>query len=139
LLWFAQSIQHNDANWIVQDANIPELVADNASDAVREIISKLTFTGAIQRKHEFDVLRSILKRESLGSTGIGGGIAIPHASHSSVDHPVGATGVSREGIDFNSVDSQPVHVVFLYLLPVDQPEESAKAMQQIARSVRGGG
>ena len=62
-----------------------------------------------------------MKREELGSTGIGRGVAVPHTKHPSVDRLIGTVGVSQEGIDFQSLDGEKVHLFFLLVSPPDRP------------------
>ena len=74
----------------------------------------------------------ILEREYKGSTGIGKGIAIPHARTAGVKSLVGALGVSRRGIDFESEDGQPCHMVFLILAPPEESTTYLKALSAVA-------
>jgi PTS system nitrogen regulatory IIA component len=69
------------------------------------------------------ILSELLKRETLGSTGTGGGIAIPHARIPGLDKPFGILVRLRQPIDFNAIDSQPVDLLFLLLLPVTSDKE----------------
>lgn len=67
------------------------------------------------------VLASLLKREELGSTGLGNGIAVPHAAVNGVEEPVAVLGLSRNGVDFAALDGESVHLVFLLLTPKENP------------------
>jgi len=73
-----------------------------------------------------------LEREYKGSTGIGKGIAIPHARTTGVSSLVGALGISRQGIDFESEDGQPCHLVFLILAPPEESTTYLKALSAVA-------
>ena len=77
-----------------------------------------------------------MKREELGSTGIGKGIAVPHTKHPSVSKLVGTVGVSADGIDFNSLDGEKVHLLFLLISPPDLPVEHLRALENISRQLR---
>ncbi|HQO38148.1 MAG TPA: PTS sugar transporter subunit IIA [Candidatus Omnitrophota bacterium] len=81
------------------------------------------------------ILRSLLDREQQGSTGIGSGVAVPHARLEGLTEPVLFVGVSRQGIDFASSDRQPVHIVILLLTPVSEIGASLKILAHIARMV----
>jgi len=81
-------------------------------------------------------LRAIRDREAKGTTGIGGGVAIPHGKHEAVSSLVAALGTSPDGIEFDAVDGEPVHVVFLLLAPVDDPGPHVRALAEIARLVQ---
>ena len=136
LLWFAQSILGDQIDVLAPDAIIPDLRATTEPDAIREIVSKLSAVRAIDREHEEDITESILKREDLGSTGVGYGFAIPHAKHVSADRVIGAMAISRNGVDFNSLDDRPVHTIFLLVLPLDRPDDHLRALERIATYIR---
>ena len=70
-----------------------------------------------------EVLAAILKREELASTGIGGGVAVPHARHPGVAAAVGAIAHFKSGVDFESLDGEPVNVICLLVSPADRPDE----------------
>jgi PTS system fructose-specific IIA component/PTS system nitrogen regulatory IIA component len=77
-----------------------------------------------------------LNREELGSTGIGRGVAVPHTKHGSVEQLVGTVGVSREGVDFDSLDGEKVFVLFLLVSPLDRPGDHLRALENISRQLR---
>jgi nitrogen PTS system EIIA component len=79
---------------------------------------------------------SLLKRELLGSTGTGGGIAIPHARIPGLDKPFGTLLRLRQPIDFDAIDDQPVDLIFLLLLPVASNNEQLNALASVARVLR---
>jgi PTS system fructose-specific IIC component len=81
-------------------------------------------------------LRAIQTREEQGTTGIGTGIAVPHAKHGSIPSLMAALGVSREGIEFDSIDGEPVHLVVLLLANINEPGPHLQALVEIARLVR---
>jgi len=78
------------------------------------------------------LIDDILEREYKGSTGIGKGIAIPHARTTGVKSLVGALGISRKGIDFESEDGRPCHMVFLILAPPEESTAYLKALSAVA-------
>ena len=86
--------------------------------------------------HEDLVAREILKRETLGSTGTGGGIAIPHARFSEIAKPFGLLARVRKAIAFEAIDGEPVDVVFLLLLPAAAGSEQLNALASVARRLR---
>ena len=79
---------------------------------------------------------ALLDREKLGSTGIGRGVAVPHAKHRSIDRIVGLVGLSRSGVDFGSIDGEPVYVFFLLLSSREQSAEHLQALERIATVLR---
>ena len=82
------------------------------------------------------ILAELLKREDLGSTGMGGGVAIPHARFHQVTKPFGVLARLRKSIDFDEVDGNPVDTVFLLLLPDAPAGEQLGALACIARKLR---
>jgi PTS system nitrogen regulatory IIA component len=82
---------------------------------------------------------SLLKREELGSTGTGGGIAIPHARISGLEKPFGILVRLKQPIDFDAIDGQPVDLVFLLLLPAASSKEQLNALASVARILRSPG
>lgn len=85
------------------------------------------------------LLKTLLRREELGSTGIGRGIAIPHCRSLLVKDPTICVGVSRRGIEFDSLDGEPVHLFFLVVAPYQEPGNryliTLGNIAQIARDV----
>jgi PTS system nitrogen regulatory IIA component len=83
-----------------------------------------------------NVCAEILKREELGSTAVGGGVAIPHARVQHLAKPFGMLARLRKPIDFDAIDGQPVDLVFLLLLPTSAPAEQLSALAAVARRLR---
>lgn len=84
-----------------------------------------------------DQLRAaLLRRECLGSTGIGEGIALPHARLEVIDRPFGLFARLRDPLDFEAIDEKPVDLVFLLLLPLDTQDEPSNALACVARRLR---
>jgi PTS system nitrogen regulatory IIA component len=83
-----------------------------------------------------DVAKQIAKREELGSTGVGNGVALPHARLKGLKSPFGLLARLHHGIDFEAIDDEPVDIVFLLLLP-DAPDETQRnALACAARALR---
>ena len=89
-----------------------------------------------QRKGLREHRRSDLKREELGSTGIGRGVAVPHTKHPSIDKLIGTVAISEEGVDFESLDGEKVHLLFLLVSPPDRPGDHLRALENISRQLR---
>jgi PTS system nitrogen regulatory IIA component len=83
-----------------------------------------------------DLLAALLRREELGSTGIGDGIAIPHARLEAVRRPHGIFARLREPIEFGAVDDRPVDLVVLLLLPAGPSADHLNALAAVARRLR---
>ena len=124
------------SDFVVRDAIIPELSATNKEGVIREMVESLRAAGQFRGADLEDIIRAILKREFLGSTGIGRGVAIPHTKHNSVERLVGTVALSPKGIGFDSLDGEPVHVFVLLISPQDRPGDHLRALENVSRSLR---
>lgn len=121
---------------IVQDqAIVPVLAADQRDASIAELLDALIGAGAAPGDLRDELIERILERESRGSTGFGRGVAVPHVKHERIGGIVAAIGLSEAGVDFNSLDKQPVHSIFLLLSPADKPEEHLQAMEIIFKNL----
>ena len=101
------------ADFICREAILAQLAAIDKEGAIREMVQALCKAGQVEADESESIVKAILKREELGSTGIGRGVAVPHTKHPSVDRLVGTVAVSRQGVDFASLDGETVHLFFL--------------------------
>lgn len=120
------------SEFIVRGAIRADVAAGDEPSAIRELVGALSAEGALEPGVEDDVVRAVLERESLGTTGLGHDAAIPHAKHSGVKRCAGTVGVSRQGIDFHSLDGKTVHLIFLVLSPPELAAQHVKALEWIA-------
>src|SRR5436190_8796070 len=99
--------------FLVRAAFVPSLAAGTRDEAIREMVAALASAGAIEAVNADDIVAAILRREQLGSTGIGNGVAIPHSRHPSVDRLIGTLAVCKRagGLAFDAIDGEPVHVM----------------------------
>jgi PTS system fructose-specific IIA component/PTS system nitrogen regulatory IIA component len=125
----------NFADFVSPEAIRAELAADDKEGVVREMVQALVDAGKIEASHMESIVRAILNREELGSTGIGRGVAVPHTKHASVEQLVGTVAVSREGVDFDSLDGEKVYLFFLLVSPLDRPGDHLRALENIARQL----
>jgi mannitol/fructose-specific phosphotransferase system IIA component (Ntr-type) len=121
---------------IVSDAIVPELQAKTREEAVSELVKALAAAGAIPKKSVEDVAKAVMAREAQATTGIGKGVALPHAKLKGIKKPLGAIGRSSEGIEFASLDAKPVFSVILLLSSPDNPDEHLQAMETIFKHVQ---
>jgi mannitol/fructose-specific phosphotransferase system IIA component (Ntr-type) len=112
---------------------ITDLKATNRWEAIDELVNNLVATSKIKPEHLDAIAAVIKKRESSMSTGIGFGIGIPHASTDLIYEVVGALGRSRKGINFDSLDNQPVNLVMLFLVPQGQFQKHLHTLANIAK------
>jgi fructose-specific phosphotransferase system IIA component len=113
-----------------------ELTARDKEGVINELVDALVAAGDVGGSDREDIVKAILKREELGSTGIGRGIAVPHTKHASVDKLVGTVGVSTDGVDFDSLDGEKVQLFFLLISPPDRPGDHLRALENISRQLR---
>jgi PTS system nitrogen regulatory IIA component len=124
------------SEFVVRDAIIPSLSATTKEAVIRRMVESLRDAGQFRDTDLEDVIRAILKRELLGSTGIGRGVAIPHTKHSSVDRLIGTLAISPNGVAFDSLDGEPVYIFVLLISPQDRPGEHLRALENISRCLR---
>jgi len=113
-----------------------DLKATTKDDVVRELVGLLVKTGSIKDKDVPKIVRILLDREALGSTGIGQGVAIPHGKSDCVSRLVGAVGVSRNGLNFDSLDGERAQIFFLLVAPEDSAGPHLKALARISRLLK---
>ncbi|MDD5477800.1 MAG: HAD-IC family P-type ATPase [Candidatus Omnitrophica bacterium] len=118
------------ADLVYKDLLSVNLKSRTSEGVIREIVDQLYKSRKIKDKKR--VLESLLKREKLGSTGIGDGIAIPHARIAELKEGLIFVGISREGIDFSSIDKKPVHLVMFFLTPLVESEMHLKILSKLA-------
>ncbi|MBI1903565.1 MAG: PTS sugar transporter subunit IIA [Planctomycetia bacterium] len=123
-------------DFVVRDSVIAELAAMKKEDALREMARALVDAGQVMDDEFENIIKAVLKREELGSTGIGRGVAVPHTKHPSVDRLVGTVAVSSQGVDFNSLDGEKVQLLFLLISPPDRPGDHLRALENISRQLR---
>jgi PTS system fructose-specific IIA component/PTS system nitrogen regulatory IIA component len=119
---------------IAADAVVPELEAGDREGVLREMVKALTKSRKMAAKHAEDVVRQLLDREKQGTTGIGKGVAVPHVRHDAVKQVTAAVARSSRGVDFGSLDQQPVYLFFLVLAPDNT--RYFQAMETIFRHVQ---
>lgn len=124
------------ADFMVQTAIRAQLAAVDKEGVIREMAQSLVEAGKIAANDFDGIVQAIMRREELGSTGIGRGVAVPHTKHASVDQLVGAVAVSRDGVDFASLDGEKVQLVFLLVSPPDRPGDHLRALENISRQLR---
>ena len=115
-----------------------KVVSQDKEGVIRELTQALLESEAIVADEFESIIKAILKREELGSTGIGRGVAVPHTKHPGVENLVGTVGISAEGVDFNSLDGAQMQLLFLLISPPDRPGDHLRALENISRELRVG-
>jgi len=113
---------------------LPEISSQTKEGVLRELVRALA--QAEKQVHEDRMIEILLERESLGSTGIGDGVAIPHGKSKEVKKILAAFGRSLPGMDFQSLDGKPTHLFFLLIAPENSAGMHLKALAQISRLMK---
>ncbi len=121
---------------LVRDATVFNLEARSKEPVLREMLSAMVSAGKIEASRYEEVLEALMKRERLGTTGVGKGIAVPHAKHDRIQGIIASVGHSTEGVDFASLDSERVFTVFLLLASPGATGEHLAALERISAIVR---
>ena len=121
------------ANLLSVNQIIPDLQARERWPAILELVERLVSSGLVESADKEGILRALELREQTMSTGIGFGIAIPHASSDRVNRVVAAFGRSKHGIEFGSLDNVPVQFVVMYVVPKDQFQIHLRTLAAIAK------
>ena len=139
-------------NFIVRDAILPSLsvpvpptdpgtptattVRKVKEAVVREMVGALHAAGHFRATDVDEIVKAVIRREDLGTTGIGRHIAIPHSRHAAVDRLIGTLALSRDGLTFDSLDGEPVYVFVLLVSPQDRPGDHLRALEAVVRTMR---
>jgi mannitol/fructose-specific phosphotransferase system IIA component (Ntr-type) len=98
------------SDFVAVEAIRPNIVATSKEGVIREMTQSLVDAGKIASNEMESIVKAIMKREDLGSTGIGRGVAVPHTKHPSVNRLIGTVAISQQGVDFESLDGDPVQL-----------------------------
>jgi len=124
------------SEFIIREAISADLKANQKDGVIREMVENLRLAGYFKGSEPEDVVKAILKRELLSSTGIGDGVAIPHAKHPGVERLVGTVAVSPKGVPFDSVDNDSVYVLVMLISPQERPSEHLRALEGVSRCLK---
>jgi fructose-specific phosphotransferase system IIA component len=117
-----------------RSAIVLDLQSKEKFAVINELVRPLVAAGAITEESEF--VSAIVRRENMESTGIGVGVAIPHARTKAVSSIVLAFGRSDSGVDFNSLDGKPSHLIFLIAAPEEQKTEYIMTLARLSKLLR---
>jgi mannitol/fructose-specific phosphotransferase system IIA component (Ntr-type) len=123
-------------DFVVREAIVVDLQALGKEEAIREMVGSLHRAGRLADNDTESVIRAILSREELGSTGIGQGVAVPHTRHPTLQKLIGTVALSRRGVDFAALDGEPVDIFFLLVSPQNQPGDHLRALENISRHLK---
>ncbi len=122
------------SKFLKPDAIIMEMKAKEKIAAIKELVNCMVVCKLVSNGEEF--LKALAKRENLESTGIGNGIAIPHARTNAVKDLVLAFARSNQGVDFSSIDGKSSHLIFLIASPENKKSEYIMALAKLSRLLR---
>jgi PTS system nitrogen regulatory IIA component len=124
------------ADYLSEKLICMDLQSRERDEVIRDLLSSLVASKAMPAKLVERAIAAILDRERLGSTAIGRGVAVPHARLEELEEVLVAFGYSQVGVQFNALDSQPVHDVFLVIAPKGRADEYLDLMERITRLVQ---
>jgi mannitol/fructose-specific phosphotransferase system IIA component (Ntr-type) len=110
-----------------------DLKSHQKKEMLAELVDLLISSGSVKKDEKNSILRKLQEREALGSTGIGKGVGIPHAKCPKVKKMIAAFGISKNGIDFKSLDGKSSCIFFLLIAPGEVPGPHLKALAKISR------
>jgi len=113
-----------------------DLKSKNKEGVIEELTDLLVASKKLDSENKQKVVKALLDREGLGSTGIGQGIAIPHAKSDGVKEVVAVFGKSNEGVEFDALDGKPVYLFFLLVAPTEASSLHIKALAKISRFLK---
>jgi PTS system nitrogen regulatory IIA component len=121
------------ADLLSPDSVVANLRAANKKQALQDIAAAVT---KIARLPERQIFEALLERERLGTTGVGQGVAIPHAKFAGLDRLYGVFARLEQPVDFEAIDERPVDLIFALLAPEDAGAEHLKALARVSRLLR---
>jgi len=113
-----------------------DLKSKDKKGVIEELVDLVLRSGEVKTKNKASLIKTLLDREALGSTGIGQGIGIPHGKSQDVKALTGAVGISKQGVNFDSLDGEKVYIFFLLLAPQDSAGPHLKALARISRLLK---
>lgn len=123
----------NLGNLLSKDLILPEMQSSERWSAIVELVDLLVARSRVRAEDRDIILAALRQREETMSTGIGFGIAIPHASSDRISEVVAAFGRSSKGIEFDSLDNAPVKYIVLFVVPKDQFQTHLRTLAAIAK------
>ena len=121
-------------DFLNEKAITANIKATNKEGIIRELVDLLAKAEGIKNKEE--LVKILLNRETLGSTGIGQGVGIPHGKTNAVKKLVAAFGICHQGVNFDALDGEPVYIFFLLVAPEDSAGPHLKALARISRLLK---
>lgn len=118
---------------LTRDTILVDLQSKDKKGILEELVAPVAVAAKIEAA---DLVKVLMEREQLGSTGIGGGIGIPHGKLKDLDNLILGFGLSRQGVDFESMDGRPTHIFFLLITPENSTGLHLKLLARISRLLK---
>ncbi len=123
-------------DFLSPNAIVADIKSTKKEEVIQDLVDSLIASSEIDKRNKNKLLEALMLRESLGSTAIGQGVAIPHAKCDCVDKLIAAFGLSKKGVDFDSLDGEPAYIFFLLVAPQDSAGPHLKALARISRLLK---
>lgn len=120
---------------VAPDAIVAQIRSTDRDECIAELVDALIAGNPGLAPVRAELIKKVLDRERLGSTGFGKGVAVPHVKHAAASQITAAIGLSARGVDFSAMDKQPVYSIILLLSPENRPEEHLQAMEVIFKNL----
>lgn len=124
------------SDFLCKKAVTANLVSTNKEDVIKELVDLLIDAGEVEKKCKNKLIDILMAREALGSTAIGQGVGIPHGKCDCITKLIASFGLSKKGVNFDSLDGEPVYIFFLLLAPQDSAGPHLKALARISRLLK---
>lgn len=116
--------------------DLPAVAAHSMESAIRFMVERLVLDGSLRVGSADAIVSSVLKRESLGSTALGGTVAMPHSISSTADRVLGILAHSPSPVPWDSPDGQPVETICLIIAPLDRPGDYMQTLEKVAWAMK---
>ena len=121
---------------LLSKAIASDLKGTTKSEVIEELVEILIDAKLFDKKYKNKIVEVLEAREALGSTAIGQGIAIPHGKSEHAKKLIGCLGISKKGVNFDSLDGEPAYIFFLLIAPIDSAGPHLKALARISRLLK---
>ncbi len=123
-------------DFLSPNAILTDIKSTKKEEVIQGLVDALIASSEIDKRNKSKLMEALMLRESLGSTAIGQGVAIPHAKSDCVEKLIAAFGLSKKGVDFDSLDGEPAYIFFLLVAPQDSAGPHLKALARISRLLK---